>query len=247
MDSNLRATGSRHYRVGDTSRIGDTVYADDTTLFAASWESAKRRWHRYVDVATRFGLTISVPKTKVLTAGHDDTGGFLLAVDERHQDELGPWRCLEHVEQFPLLGSTVRENGAGGAEIAARMRSAGEAWSRLRPTCFSGRLLGPARKYRVFSTFVLSRLLYGAELWRASVQGLRPMRRFYNRCIRAMAGHNLWTMADAHVSDADIRGRMRAPQFQELVDRAVLRWAGHCARMSSSRLPLQLLMGEVPA
>ena len=138
-------------------------------------------------------------------------------------------------------------DGAGGAEIARRIRSAGEAWSRLRPSCFSGHLLAPARKFRIFTTFILSRLLYGAELWRASVRELRPMRRFYNRCLRAMAGHNLWSMRAKHVHDADIRRRLGAPHFQHLLDRAVLRWAGHCARMGSQRLPLQLLMGEVPA
>ena len=54
-------------------------------------------------------------------------------------------------------------------------------------------------------------------------------------------------MAAKHVTDEDIRRRLGAPHFQQLLDREVLRWAGHCARMSASRLPLQLLMGEVPA
>ncbi len=40
---------------------------------------------------------------------------------------------------------------------------------------------------------------------------------------------------------------MGAPHFQQLLDRAALRWAGHCARLSSTRLPLQVLMGEVEA
>ena len=73
------------------------------------------------------------------------------------------------------------------------------------------------------------------------------MRTFYNRCVRRIAGHNLWSMAARHVTDADMRRRTGAPQFQHLLDRAALRWSGHCARMSSTRLPLQLMMGEVPA
>ncbi len=123
----------------------------------------------------------------------------------------------------------------------------GEAWGRPRPTCFSGYLLTPARKFRIVTTFVLSRLLHGAELWRASVRELRPMKKFYNRCVRAMAGHNMWSLALKHVHDADLRRRMGAPHFQQLLDRAALRWAGHCARLGSGRLPVQLLMGEVPA
>ena len=247
VDSNVLPNSNRHYRACDTTRVGDTVYADDTTLLAATWESAKQRWHRYVDIATRFGLTISVAKSKVLTAGHVDTGGYRLAADERHQDALAPWLCLEHVDQFPLLGSSVEASGAGAAEIARRLRSAGEAWRRLRPTCFRSPLLGPARRFRIFTTFVLSRLLYGAELWRASKRELRPMRKFYNRCVRAIAGHSWWTMRAKHVHDAELRQRVGAPHFQQLLDRAALRWAGHCARTSSSRIPLQLLMGDVPA
>ncbi len=247
VDSNLNPNGRRRYRDGDTARVSETVYADDTTLFAASWESAKRRWHRFVDVVTKFGLTISVAKTKVMTAGRDDTGGFRLAAEERHQDRLEPWRCLEHVDEFALLGSTLQSNGAGDAEIARRLRAAGDAWRRFRPTCFRGRLLAPKRKFRIYATFVLSRLMYGAELWRARAAELRPVRRFYNRCLRSLVGHNLWTMGAKHVTDEDIRQRLGAPQFQQLLDREVLRWAGHCARMSTSRLPLQLLMGDVPA
>ncbi len=207
----------------------------------------KRRWHRYVDVTTKFGLTVSFAKTKAMTAGQDDTGGYVLAVDERRQDQLGPWASIEHVDQFTLVGSTVEADGTGDAEIARRLRSAGEAWSRLRPSCFCTPLLGPARRFRLFSTFVLTRLLHGAEEWRVSTQELRPMRKFYNRCLRAMAGHTLWTMQEKHVHDADIRQRLRAPHFQQLLDRAALRWTAHCARMSSQRLPLQIMMGEVAA
>ena len=86
--------------------------------------------------------------------------------------------------------------------------------------------------------------MYGAELWRASARELLPMKRFYNRCVRALAGYNLFSMRAKHVHDADIRGRLDAPHFQHLLDRAVLRWAGHCSRMGSQPLPLQLLMGD---
>ena len=110
---------------------------------------------------------------------------------------------LEHVDEFALLGSTLQSNGAGDAEIARRLRAAGDAWRRFRPTCFRGRLLAPKRKFRIYSTFVLSRLMYGAELWRARAAELRPVRRFYNRCLRSLVGHNLWTMGAKHVTDED--------------------------------------------
>ena len=65
-------------RAADRSRIGDTVYADDTTLLSSSWETAKAQWHRYIDVVGQFGLTIAFPKTKAMVSGQDDSGGMLL-------------------------------------------------------------------------------------------------------------------------------------------------------------------------
>eukprot|EP00660_Eupelagonema_oceanica_P008660 gene8660-6848_t len=83
------------YRATDTSLIDDLVYADDTAIFAASWETAKAKWRRYVDVVGRFGLTIAFSKTKTMVAGVDDTGGDRLAADPARQSDVGPWLRLE--------------------------------------------------------------------------------------------------------------------------------------------------------
>eukprot|EP00664_Eupelagonemidae_sp_cell27_P000687 gene687-9060_t len=236
---------NRTFRAGDRSQIGDTVYADDTTLLSSSWETAKASWHRYVDVVGRFGLTVAFSKTKVLTAGRDDSGGMLLAAAEPPQRLPARWLCIEGVTSFNLVGSTVQADGGYETEVAHRLRSAGAAWARLRPTCFSGPLLGPARRFSLFRVFVLSRLLYGAELWRLPAALLRRIEHFYNACLRNMAGYNRWTMRAQHVSDARIRSLLGAPALLDLLDRTCLRWAGHCARMSADRLPLQLLSAEV--
>ena len=82
-----------------------------------------------------------------MTAGCNDSGGFLLAAHEAHQDQLGPYRCVEDVLHFPLLGSEVQHDGELDAEVAARLCAAGAAWARFKPTCFSGRNLSARRKY----------------------------------------------------------------------------------------------------
>ena len=235
------------FRAEDRTAIHDTIYADDTTILASSWETAKHKWRRYVDVVGRFGLSIAYAKTKVMTAGRDDTGGDRLAADPAKQHATGPWLRLEHVDQFCLLGSTTQADGGYKQEVASRLKSAGAAYARLRPVCFSGRHLSGRLKYRVYRTFVLTRLLYGAELWRMPWEELSRLERFHNRCLRTIAGHNRWTMYQKHVSDADIRRWLGARPLMELVDRACLRWFGHVARMSAARLPLQLLRGEVTA
>eukprot|EP00661_Eupelagonemidae_sp_cell13_P024841 gene24841-biopygen10469 len=94
-------------------------------------------------------MQIAFPKTKVLTAGRDDSGGQLLAADRRRQDEGGPWLRLEGVPHFCELGSIVQADGKHDMEVAARLRAAGAAWARLRPMLFGGRAVGPRRKYRL--------------------------------------------------------------------------------------------------
>ena len=104
---------------------------------ASSWESARVSWHAYVDVTGRFGLTVAIPKTKHLVAGKDDTRGWLLAADARRQEVLGPWRRIERVTEFCELGSVVQADAGWNAEVTARLRSAGAAWWRLKPTLFT--------------------------------------------------------------------------------------------------------------
>ncbi len=48
------------------------------------------------------------------------------------------------------------------------------------------------------------------------------------------------------MSDAQIREWLGAPYLRELIDRSCLRWMGHCARMATSRIPVQLLSASVP-
>eukprot|EP00666_Eupelagonemidae_sp_cell4sb_P000427 gene427-4293_t len=196
VDAKLTNHG-RTFRPADRSQIGDTVYADDTTLLASSWETAKAQWHRYVDVVGKFGLTVAFAKTKAMVAGQDDSGGMLLAINEAHQDQFAPWQCIERVSSFNLLGSHVQSDGGYEAEVAHRLRSAGGA---------STKLMDPQRKFAIFRTFVLSRLLYGAEVWSMPPTQVRRLRKFYNACLRSMVGLNRWTQHQRHITDERIRG-----------------------------------------
>ena len=246
IGTRLQVDSSDVFREDDVLRIDDTIYADDTTIFARTWETVKRKWHRYVDVIGRFGLTVSYTKTEVMTAGVDDTGGDRLAADPAKQHETGPWLRMEHVASFPMLGSGVQEDGGYEREVTARLKAAGAAYGRLKPTCFSCRHLSGRRKYKVFSVFVLTRLLYGAELWRLPPDDMHRLRLFHDRCLRTLAGLNRWTMYRRHVSDSDIRTMLGARPLQELVDRACLHWFGHVMRMSATQIPLQLISAQMP-
>ena len=109
------------------------------------------------------------------------------------------------------------------AEIAARLRAAGDAWRKLQASCICCKFLNAKAKYRVFECLVLSRLVYGSENWSFTRRQLRPLRKFYNRCLRKIAGISYKRQWHEHISNADIRLRIGAPNLQELLDRSVLR------------------------
>eukprot|EP00663_Eupelagonemidae_sp_cell21sb_P008185 gene8185-531_t len=227
-------------------RIDDSSYADDTAWHASSWETCKRRWSRFVEVTRRFGVTISYRKTVHMVSGEDDTEGDLLAADPDKQDEVGPWMRIHQVDIAEQLGSVHQADGGYEAEVSKRLRVAGATWGRLKPLCFASRVVARRRKWRVFSAFVLSKLLVGVGAWAAPAPQVRRLQTFYDRCLRTMTGYTTVRMRDEHVTDAQIRTWLGAPHLRELVDRECLRWAGHVARMSATRLPLRILFGHVP-
>ena len=156
---------------------------------------------------------------------------------DAHSDLVPGETCLDTADAFNLLGSRVQSDGEADAEVAARIRSAGEAWHRLRPACFACKHVSLPTRFRIFTVSVLSRLLYGSETWGFTRRQQHPV-----FSLRYLAGLNL----DTGINDAVVRRRLRAPPLQELLDRAILRWLGHCARMSSVRIPQQLLTASVP-
>ena len=62
----------------------------------------------------------------------------------------------------------------------------------------------PHRANAWSSAFVLSTLLFAAELWRVPWEQLRRVQRFYDRCLRTIAGVNRRTMWEKHISDATV-------------------------------------------
>ena len=92
------------------------------------------------EVATEYGLTLSVPKTKLVVAGLKLTN-----------DDLAPLELnggvVEVVEHFKYLGSLVEAcNGVAG-EVGSRIAQASRAFASLRDSVFAALdlLLGTKR------------------------------------------------------------------------------------------------------
>jgi len=130
----------------------DLVYADDTTLFATSSQSAVESLSPFQNAASVLGMHISWPKTKVQNLG---TGQPLsdVSVDAHNVD------C---VDNFTYLGSVQSSDGYSRPDIRRRIALAASVMSSLSIIWRDQRLL-LSTKTRIYQTLVVSVLLYASD------------------------------------------------------------------------------------
>ena len=85
------APSSRHEPREPGAPFGPRILEMARRWWQRVWEAAKTSWFKYVDVTGRFGVTISIPKTKAMTTGVDDSVEWLLTDCPDKQQQLLPW------------------------------------------------------------------------------------------------------------------------------------------------------------
>ena len=230
----------RYTRNASEDVIHKCEFADDVALLATSRAAAETAMKLYSSVASDFGLTVSVPKTKFMVVGY--------GVEE---EELLPMSIdggnIECVTEFPYLGSLIAANGRIDVEIDKRIANASKAFGALRQSVFKNVQLSITTKRQVYNACVLSVLLYGGECWIPLGRHLKRMNTFHHRCIRTMLGITNRQQWEQRISSANTR-----EQWGDLETITVklakrrLEWLGHLARMPSYRIPKKTLFSWLP-
>ena len=131
-------------------------------------------------------------------------------------------------------------------EVVARLGKASKAFGCIWSAIFQSRQLSVAIKREVYHVMVLSALLYGAETWTVKADSLRRMRGFHNRCIRSMLGVSRLQQWKQRITSRELAETIGMTEsMTEILRRHWLRWLGCVARMDDSRMPKQLLFGEL--
>ena len=211
------------------------LYADDAVLMCRTAEQLQAAVLATDIAFTQWGLTISVPKTKVLTLGRN--GPDASALDIRCQGQT-----LEVVDQFKYLGSMVANDGSIDAEIANRVKLAGHAFHSLKQAkVWADKRIATPLKLKVYATLVLSILLYACETWAALPEHVQRLEVFHMRCLRTICCLSLRD----HISNVDILRQCQMPSIASTLQQRRLRWLGHVGRMVDCRLPKRMLFGQV--
>ena len=110
--------------------------------------------HKLDDLLRKWGLTLSIVKTKLLVAGDSDA------------DDMRPLRLdggeVECVTEFKYLGSIVEAKGGIAQEVGEKIAKVSKAFGALREPIFRDSNLSLRTKRKVYKAVVLGVLLYTA-------------------------------------------------------------------------------------
>ena len=136
--------------------LQNLLYTDDCPLIAHSFEDDQLIVYNFSRVCCRYGLTISIKKTKVL-----------------HQPRPGQPPCSQSitvggkepkcVEKFCYLEGILAQNARIDDEITARISKTGSAYGRLQHRLWSDHGIQLSTKVQLYKTVVLSTRLYGCQ------------------------------------------------------------------------------------
>ena len=138
--------------------LSECLFANDAALVCSCREDMVLAARTFDEVAIEYGLTLSVPKTKLLVAGLRHTN-----------DDLAPLELnggeVEVVDQFKYLGSLVEACSGVVGEVGCRFAQVSKAFGSLRDSVFAASYLTLETKRMVYQSVELGVLLYGAETW----------------------------------------------------------------------------------
>ena len=215
--------------------IQELLYADDCGIFAHSEEDIQILMDNFSRASKSFGLTVSIKKTEVLYQPSPNTRPTeqpCITVDNQP---------LKVTERFTYLGSSLSNDGQLDHEISSRIAKASAAFGRLNARVWSSHDIKLRTKLDVYKAVVLSTLLYAAETWTVYARHLGKLEAFQQRCLRKIMNIK-W---ESFTSNLEVLQKAQMMSVENVIRKKQLKWSGHVTRMADSRIPKQLLYGEL--
>ena len=148
---------------------------------------------------------------------------------------------LQAVENFTYLGSTPSRSANINAEVTNSIAKASSTFGRLKKSVWERQGLSHCTKVKVYRAVVLTTLLYGCETWTIYSRHEKQLHQFHLRCLHSILNIS-W---QEKIPDTEVVERAQLPSVITTMREAQTCWAGHVSRMSDSKIPKQLLYGEL--
>ena len=112
--------------------------------------------------------------------------------------------------------------------------------SSLRKSIFSSCSIDYTTKGKVYCSYILPILLYGAECWCLTEKLLRLLSNFHNQCLRVMCHTNRFLAWQNRLSMAVLCDKLSLKSIDTYITEKQLQWIGHVVRMPWDRLPTKM-------
>jgi exonuclease III len=234
FDENLTKDFRKIVENGTTIwKLWSMLFADDAAFISSSEAELQSVATILDETCTKFGLTISVPKTKVVVQKTKRE-----AVKNTTKLVIGN-NLLEEVEKFKYLGVIVTSDGSLTKELNHRISLAWVRFTDRINTIFQRYGLPLHYKIWMYKTYVLTTLLYGCESWTPSTDEFRRLETAQRKMLMIILG----IRHRDHVSYVEILQRTNMICIEARVRKQRLLWCGNMIRMGNHRIPTKLLLG----
>ena len=127
------------------------------------------------------------------------------------------------------------------AKRLSRISKASQFLGCLQPRVIDNRNIKLSIKVKVYKAVVLTSLLYGCKTWTLYRKQIKQLEGFHMRSLRSIMDIR-W---QDKVTNLQVLDRANAVSIEALLLKAQLRWTGHVITMDASRMPRQILYGEL--
>jgi sorting nexin-29 len=203
-------------------------FADDLDIAGRSHAEVEETFTKLAAEAERMGLVINESKTKYM----DTTPG---AHYEANKINISGHN-FEVVNEFVYLGVLTRPDGDTTPEIQRRIMAASRCYFGLLRHLRS-KLLTKKTKCQVYKTLIRPVLMYGCESWILRKSDEEHLRVFERKVLRTIFGGLREGEQWRRRYNFELQRDFGEPDIVAVVKVQRLRWAGHLARMETSRAP----------
>ena len=200
--------------------LEDLDFADDLAVLAHTHRHMQDKTSKLDTAAKQIGLTINDKKTEVM----------MLNVTTPEAIRLNG-KDLPVTDCFTYLGSVVRNDGGAADDIKSRLGKARNAFIMLNKVWRSS-IYSIQTKLKMYTSCVLSTLLYGSECWRMTEHDLMKLSTFHTKSLRRIL-RIFWPHTISNKGLLEQCGQM---SIGTIIMRRRWRWIGHTIRRESGAI-----------
>jgi hypothetical protein len=229
--------------------IWTSLFADDSSVFALSEEELQQIMHIFNEVCREFGQEVSFKKTEVMVVKprHGaEARSPTVTLKAGDVDENGQPRYLNVVKNVRYLGSQ-EDNLAGiDMELNIRRQRTAAALSKNSKAVFENPKIRLRTKILMYKTTGQTSLLYGCACWTTTQQQFAKLESVQIQHLRRCMGFR-WNDRVTYLEMLAQTAKYKAEVLpvEAVVRERRLLFVGRVERMGPTRVPYQILHGEV--